>query len=86
MAPHMFEANVIQFGTDQLQFSPSEELSSFIYWLLYMNYCPLAVVLVMASIVTGLVHNKTIYYVFTLIFGSGYFFISFCISIFSSDV
>ena len=79
----LFEANVIQFGTDQLQFSSSEELSSFIYWFLYMYYCPLTVVLVMASIVTGLVHNNTIYYVFTVVFGSGYFFIfitilSFC--------
>ena len=75
----LFEANVIQFGTDQLQFSPSEELSSFIYWFLYMYYCPLTVVLVMASIVTGLVHNNTIYYVFTVVFGSGYFFIFFAI-------
>ena len=75
----LFQANVIQFGTDQLQFSTSEELSSFIYWLLYMNYCPLAVVLVMSSIVTGLVHNNTIYYVFTVIFGSGYVFIIFAI-------
>ena len=75
----LFQANVIQFGTDQLQFSPSKELSSFIYWLLYMYYCPLAVVLVMASIVTGLVHNNTIYYVFTVIFGSGCFFIFFAI-------
>ena len=75
----LFQANVIQFGTDQLQFSPSEELSSFIYWLLYMYYCPLAVVLVVSSIVTGLVHNNTIYYVFTLIFGSGYAFIIFAI-------
>ena len=75
----LFEANVIQFGTDQLQFSPSEELSSFIYWFLYMYYCPLAVVLVMASIVTGLVHNNTIYYVFTVVFGSGYFFVIFAI-------
>ena len=75
----LFQANVIQFGTDQLQFSPSEELSSFIYWLLYMYYCPLAVVLVMASIVTGLVHNNTIYYAFTVIFGSGCFLIFFAI-------
>ena len=75
----LFQANVIQFGTDQLQFSPSEELSSFIYWFLYMYYCPLAVVLVMASIVTGLVHNNTIYYVFIVIFGSGYVFVIFAI-------
>ena len=73
----LFQANVIQFGTDQLQFSPSEELSNFIYLFLYMYYCPLAVVLVMASIVTGLVHNNTKYYAFTVIFSSGYFFIIF---------
>ena len=75
----LFQANVIQFGTDQLQFSPSEELSSFIYWFLYMYYCPLSVVLVMACIVTGSVHNNTMYYVFTVIFGSGYFFYLLCI-------
>ena len=28
----VFEANAIQFGTDQLQFSPSEELSKFVHW------------------------------------------------------
>ena len=75
----LFEANIIQFGTDQLQFSPSEELSSFTYWFTYMYYCPLAVVLVMASIVTGLVHNNTIYYAFTVMFGSGCFLIFFAI-------
>ena len=73
----LFEANVIQFGTDQLQFSQTKELSSFVYWFLYMYYCPLAVVLVMSSIVTGLVHNSTIYYAFIVIFGSGFFFICF---------
>ena len=75
----LFQANVIQFGTDQLQFSPSEELSSFIYWFLYMYYCPLAVVLVMVSIVTGLVHNNTFYYAFTVVYGSGCFLIFFAI-------
>ena len=29
----LFEANIIQFGTDQLQFASSEELSSFVHWL-----------------------------------------------------
>ena len=28
----IFEANAIQFGTDQLQFSPSVELSKFVHW------------------------------------------------------
>ena len=38
----IFEANMIQFGTDQLQFAPSQELSSFVYWVLYINYSLLA--------------------------------------------
>lgn len=28
----LYEANVIQFGVDQLQFSPSSDLSSFVHW------------------------------------------------------
>ena len=35
----IFEANMIQFATDQLQFASSQELNSFVYWVLYMNYC-----------------------------------------------
>ena len=33
----LFEANIIQFGTDQLQFAPSEELSSFVHWLSWVR-------------------------------------------------
>ena len=33
----LFEANIIQFGTDQLQFAPSEELSSFVHWLCWVR-------------------------------------------------
>ena len=36
----LFEANVIQFGTDQLQFAPSEELSSFIHWFTWVYALP----------------------------------------------
>ena len=32
----LFVANIIQFGTDQLQFAPSEELSSFVYWFVWV--------------------------------------------------
>ena len=64
----IFEANMIQFGTDQLQFAPSQELSSFVYWLLYMNYVLLAFILLIASIITSSVHKITYYFIFTFIF------------------
>ena len=49
----IFEAKVIQFGTDQLQFAPSQELSSFVYWFLYINYSLLAFILLITSIITA---------------------------------
>ena len=67
----LYEANVIQFGTDQLQFAPSQELSSFVYWVLYIYYFPLAILLLAASIMTGFIYRNIIYYTFTSIFGSG---------------
>ena len=36
----LFEANIIQFGTDQLQSAPSEELSSFVHWLCWVYILP----------------------------------------------
>ena len=36
----LFQANIIQFGADQLQFAPSEELSSFIHWLCWVYALP----------------------------------------------
>ena len=54
----IFEANVIQFGTDQLQFAPSQELSSFVYWVLYIRYPLLAFILLMASTITATVYKK----------------------------
>ena len=33
----IFHANIIQFGTDQIQFAPSEELSSFVHWLFWVQ-------------------------------------------------
>ena len=67
----IFQANLIQFGTDQLQTASSQELSSFVYWVLYMNYFIIALVLLMASLVTSFVYNNTIYFTFIGIFSSG---------------
>ena len=67
----IFEANVIQFGTDQLQFAPSQQLSSFVYWVLYLNYSLLAFILLMASIITAIVYKNIVYFTFTCIFGYG---------------
>ena len=67
----IFEANMIQFGTDQLQFASSQELSSFVYWVLYMNYILLAFILLIASNITAILHKNTYYFTFTFIFGSG---------------
>ena len=66
----IFEANMIQFGTDQLRFSSSEEFSSFVYWFLYTYYCPLALILLMASIVQTFVQNDTKYFVLAVNLGS----------------
>ena len=67
----IFGANVIQFGTDQLQFAPSEELSSFVYWFLYLYYFPLGLILLMSSAVNSLAYNHTKYYVASVVFGCG---------------
>ena len=67
----IFEANMIQFGTDQLQFAPSQELSSFVYWVLYMNYFLLAFILLIASNITAFFSENNNYFSFTFIFGSG---------------
>ena len=67
----IFKANMIQFGTDQLQFAPSRELSSFVYWVLYTNYSLLAFILLIASIITAIVYKHTNYFTFTFIFGFG---------------
>ena len=62
---------MIQFGTDQLQFAPSQQLSSFVYWVLYMKYSLLAFILLFASIITANLYKNIIYFVFIFIFGSG---------------
>ena len=34
-----FQVNIIPFGTDQLQGAPAEELSSFVHWFFWTEYC-----------------------------------------------
>ena len=60
---------MIQFDTDQLQFTPSQELSTFLYWVLNINYSLVAFILLMASIITVIAYKNTIYFTFTCIFG-----------------
>ena len=67
----LFEANMIQFGTDQLQFASSQELSSFVYWILYMYYILLSIMFLMASIITAFVYKNIVYFTFTCILGYG---------------
>ena len=78
----IFEANVIQLGTDQLQFAPSQQLSSFVYWILYMNYTLLAIILLMASIITAIVYKNIVYFTFSCIFGYGTFIVIIAVSSF----
>ena len=60
---------MIQFGTDQLQFVTSQKLSTYVYWVLYMNYVLFAFILLIASIITATVCKNKIYFTFTFIFG-----------------
>ena len=46
----VFEANAIQFGVDQLHFTPSDELSRFVHWY-YWSTCAFQEILVL-----GLMH------------------------------
>ena len=62
----IFEANVIQFGTDQLQFASSQELSSFVYWVLYLGFFLVAFILLMASIITATVYKNTFFLLLVL--------------------
>ena len=66
----IFEANMIQFGTDQLRFSSSGEFSTFVYWILYVYYCPLALISLMTSIVQTFVQEDTKYFVMAVNLGS----------------
>ena len=67
----IFQANVIQFGTDQLQFAQSQELSSFVYWVFYIDFFLLALTLLSASIITAFSYKYTFYFLFSGIFGYG---------------
>ena len=60
----IFQANVIQFGTDQLQFAPSQELSSFVYWVLYIDFFLLALTLLSASMMKTFFYKHSFYFFF----------------------
>ena len=48
-----------------------KELSSFVYWVLYINYFSVALLLLITLIITGLIYKSSIYFTFTVIFGFG---------------
>ena len=83
----IFEGNVIQFGTDQLQSASSQELSSFVYWVLYMNYSLLAFILLLASSITSIVYKNTTYFIFTCVLVMVYLLSSlqFCLLLFQTS-
>ena len=50
----LFNANIIQFGVDQLQDSPADHQSLYIYWYVWINYVVVFIEMA-ASIVTNIV-------------------------------
>ena len=59
----LFLANFIQFGTDQLPFSSSQELSSFIYWCFWPYYFCVAVIeLVQSAGLANFTHKNASLY------------------------
>ena len=45
-----FEANVIQYGRDQLDFASSEVLSSFVYWCYWTQYLPTLLLILVSQL------------------------------------
>ena len=56
----LFEANVIQFGTDQLMFAPSHELSRFIYWFVWVIIAPSFLCNVISIVVSAASRGKAL--------------------------
>ena len=50
-------ANIIQFGVDQLQDSPADHQSLFIHWYVWLNYLAILVVQLMAQFFTPVNNN-----------------------------
>ena len=77
----LFIANIIQFGTDQLPFVPSEQLRSFIYWNFWPYYLTSTIILFVLSVVTTLVVQNANLYIGIFLFGST--FIAICVGFLS---
>ena len=62
----LFEANAIQFGTDQLQFASNEELSKFVHWYFWTLY---VVQYTLSSLIPflGFLNDKYIAWIWILI-------------------
>ena len=72
----LFLANVISFGTDQLQFSPSQELSNLVYWIFGPYYLFSSLIMVLLSMITASVYDKTNIYTTSVLFSSALIVIS----------
>lgn len=72
---NMFGSNIIQFGIDQLQFAPSHEISSFVYWSFWIYFTPASVIAVILALITSfdvphgdiIVISVLIFFVFAVI-------------------
>ena len=49
----LFNANIIQFGVDQLQDSPADHQSLYIYWYVWVNYVAVFILLLTGSTITS---------------------------------
>lgn len=74
----LFEANVVQFGADQLLFAPSNELSCFVRWFVFMAFFPSAIGTIIESILLSAFSNITEYRLGLLLFFS---FLFLCLSL-----
>ena len=64
----LFEANAIQFGTDQLQFARNEELSNFVHWYFWTLYAVQTTLSSFLLLLTFLYYNhKFIVWIWVLV-------------------
>ena len=61
----LFNANIIQFGVDQLQDSPAEHQSLYIYWYVWVNYVAVFIILAGPTITTVYSININHSYIYT---------------------
>ena len=66
----LFLANLISFGTDQLQFSPSQELGNLVYWIFWPYYLFSSLIMLLLSVITASVYDQTNIYTTSVLFCS----------------